>query len=173
MLYKGLSKSCLDFIVLLYSVSGWTVPLNHILLIPAEHNLSLHPPDAGRLVKMFCCWTLWTSLLLTWVLCWAVSASSVFCCCCFLSLAFSLTVSLNLISVSERTSWCLPLAPFISFSGTPSSSACPPLLLPLPASIIKTSITGPVCCCHPDAAAATSVATLLGFILTHVHLSVL
>lgn len=50
--FKGLSMSCFHFIVVLYCVYGWTVPLNHFLLIPAELDLSIHYTEARGLVML-------------------------------------------------------------------------------------------------------------------------
>lgn len=87
---RGFQTSCLHFIVLLCCIYGWTVPLNHILLIPAEHNLSLRPPRCWKTCQNV---LLLNSLTLPAAYMGVFSASSVF----FVNLAgFFLALSLTL-----------------------------------------------------------------------------
>lgn len=113
--FKRLSTSCFLFYGSIVLFLWRTVPLNHVLLIPSEHNPSLHPPAAARLVKMFCCWTLWPSPLPTWDLFSAQLPELQFFCA---SLVFSLHLCPSLLSVF---SWDFLLSSSFPF---PSSLVC-------------------------------------------------
>lgn len=159
---RGFQTSCLHFIVLLCCVYGQTVPLNHILLIPAEHNLSLRPARCWKTCQNV---LPLNSLTLPAAYMGVFWASSV----CFLCL----------LHVLSHFSLTLSPSSFASFlPHFPSFTTCSLLILPLPfhlsIPIYYLSINnGPCCCCcQPDAAAAF-VAALLSCILTHLLLPVL